>query len=109
MSQEDSPFTQIDREPFLARNPLNGQQEKFRADMLQLFIEFFCQEQSLDLRDLIESLEKCIIVNALLKADGSQKQAAKALGVKYTTLNEKIKRYNIRFEKYPVGGPELLF
>jgi DNA-binding protein Fis len=33
---------------------------------------------------------------------GNQKQAAMAMGIKYTTLNEKLKKYGIRFEKTPV-------
>lgn len=79
--------------------------EKFKNDMLELFIEFFCQQRPLFLKELIENLEKCIILNALSKVEGNQKEAARALGIKYTTLNEKVKRYNIRFQKRPIDSP----
>lgn len=77
--------------------------EKFKADMLELFVEFFCQGRPLDLKGLIDDVEKCIILNALAKVNGNQKKAATILGIKYTTLNEKIKRFQIHFQKKPVA------
>jgi DNA-binding protein Fis len=50
----------------------------------------------------MDNVEKSIIVNVLSKVQGNQKEAAKVLGIKYTTLNEKLKRYRIRFQKSPI-------
>ncbi len=79
-------------------------EDKLKKDFFGLFIELFCQ-QPLCLKDFIEDLEKRIILNTLSKVGGNQKKAAKALGMKYTTLNEKVRRYNIQFQKSPVYSP----
>lgn len=76
--------------------------DKFKIELFELFIEFFCQEQPILLKDLMDNVEKSIIVNVLSKVQGNQKEAAKVLGIKYTTLNEKLKRYRIRFQKSPI-------
>ncbi len=52
-------------------------------------------EESLDLRERTQAFEKKIILTALRKTKGVQNKAAKLLGVKPTTLNEKIKRHGI--------------
>jgi DNA-binding protein Fis len=54
------------------------------------------------LKRFIDNIERSIIVKVLMRARGNQKVAAKVLGIKYTTLNEKIKKYGIRFQKQPV-------
>ena len=46
--------------------------------------------------DAVSSLERRLIESALKQAGGVQKQAAKILGLKPTTLNEKIKRLGIK-------------
>lgn len=57
---------------------------------------------SIPLKEMMDSVERSVILRTLHKVNGNQKKAAKILGVKYTTLNEKIKRYNILFPKKPV-------
>ncbi|MGB3862790.1 MAG: helix-turn-helix domain-containing protein [Candidatus Aminicenantaceae bacterium] len=46
-------------------------------------------------------MEKTVLLRALSQCNGNQKSAAKFLGMKCTTLNEKLKRYNIQFDKKP--------
>jgi two-component system response regulator PilR (NtrC family) len=58
-------------------------------------------EESLDLRERTQSFQKKVILTALKKTKGVQKQAAKLLGVKPTTLNEMIKRLEIDTEDFP--------
>ena len=48
------------------------------------------------LRDLVREYEKNLIVNALQMADWNQKKAAVLLRVNPSTLNEKLKRLNIK-------------
>ncbi len=74
-------------------------EERFRLNILKIFIEIFCVKKRIPLKNLIEGIERMIIVRVLSHFEGNQKNAAEFLGVKYTTLNEKIKRYNIRTEK----------
>ena len=48
------------------------------------------------LRELLREFEKNLIVNALQMADWNQKKAAVLLRVNPSTLNEKLKRLNIK-------------
>ena len=73
----------------------------FRKEVFELFIEYFCIRQRVPFKELIGSVEKSILIRALLQCRGNQKSAAKFLGINYTTLNEKLKSYNIRFDKKP--------
>ena len=59
------------------------------------------QECSLRLYDEVRRFEVNLIKSALSRTGGSQTQAARLLGVKLTTLNSKIKRYNIEFAPFP--------
>jgi transcriptional regulator with GAF, ATPase, and Fis domain len=56
-------------------------------------------EGKLNLDDEVKRYEIGLIRAALDKADGSQTCAARMLGVKVTTLNTKIKRYQIMRRK----------
>jgi len=76
-------------------------EKRFRSNLFRLFVEYFCMSRTLPLKELIGTLERSIIIRTLSKFNGNQKDAAKYLGVKYTTLNEKVKKYNICFRKAP--------
>ena len=67
-----------------------------------LFIEYFIMNTGIPLKKLLGSIERNIILRTLSMVKGNQKKAAKILGVKHTTLNEKIKKFNIQFQKKPV-------
>lgn len=71
----------------------------FEKKLFRLFLEYFFINNSIPLKEFMNDIERKIILGALSKVNGSQKEAAKILGVKHTTLNEKIKKYNIRFRK----------
>ena len=43
----------------------------------------------------VRNFETDLICCALIKAGGSQRKAAQLLGIKFTTLNSKIKKYGI--------------
>ena len=57
-------------------------------------------ETPIALKDVIGELEKKVIVQVLNEVEGNQKDAARILGMKYTTLNEKLKRYGIRVKRF---------
>ena len=65
------------------------------------FIVNFFMSSGISLKEFIGYMEKNIILRALSRVNGNQKYTAEILGMKYTTLNEKIKKYNIRFSKKP--------
>ena len=52
--------------------------------------------QKIDLYEEVEKFEKKLITQALLRTRGNQRAAAELLSLKATTLNSKIKLYNIR-------------
>ena len=53
-----------------------------------------------NLYDVITSFEKNLIRDALRAANWSQKRAAQILGIKATTLNAKMKRYEINAKSF---------
>jgi DNA-binding NtrC family response regulator len=96
--QKESPLSQRYKKAKKGLIP----EKKIKMDIIELFIEFICDEKPIFLKALLENIEKSIILNILFRVKGNQREAANVLGIKYTTLNEKIKRYNIRFQKKPV-------
>jgi len=73
---------------------------------LETLAECFWQQQPRRIKPFMDSLERHIILNALECVFGNQREAAKILGLKFTTLNAKIKKYRIVLERryrYPRG------
>ena len=60
------------------------------------FPNFEMPSEGIPLRKVIEEMELRLILRSLEAAGGVQKRAAELLKVKPTTLNEMMKRYNIR-------------
>jgi len=56
-------------------------------------------QEGISFRDVITGFEKRLIESSLETSGGVQKKAAQLLGLKPTTLNEMIKRYNINLER----------
>jgi len=55
--------------------------------------------EGIEFRDVVSDFEKNLIESTLEAAGGVQKRAAELLHIKPTTLNEMIKRYDIRPKK----------
>jgi DNA-binding NtrC family response regulator len=79
---------------------------KFERDVLHIFIEHARWNNGPQLRQFLENMEKTILCWLLERFKGSQKTTAEYLGIKYTTLHEKVKKHHICFFKQPVGLPE---
>lgn len=73
--------------------------EDYMKNLFSLFLERVCINESVPLAVLMNTVERSIIIRTLSMVDGSQKEAAKILGLKYTTLNEKVKKYKILLRK----------
>ena len=73
-----------------------------KKNVLDALIEYAFMKNGIGLKEFIEELERTLIVKTLAKFNGNQKDSARFLGIKYTTLNEKIRRYNIHFRKEAV-------
>ena len=63
------------------------------------FIETMCGGDRICLKRLLDTLERLIIIRALHRSRGNQRTAAANLGLKYTTLNEKVKKHGLRISK----------
>jgi hypothetical protein len=61
--------------------------------------------EGISLRDVVGDFERRLIESTLEAAGGVQKRAAELLHIKPTTLNEMIKRYDIRPRRRRTGGP----
>jgi len=67
---------------------------------LNLFIEYFyIKQKTLCLREILNNLEKEILIEVLYRVKGNQRDAARFLDLKCSTLNEKIKKHNIKISK----------
>jgi DNA-binding NtrC family response regulator len=53
-------------------------------------------DDAIDLHAEVRRFEEALIRSALIQTGGRQRQAARLLRTKITTLNTKIKRYNIQ-------------
>jgi DNA-binding NtrC family response regulator len=80
----------------------NHPRKKDKKDVLEFFIENVFMNDSINFKEFIEDIEQAILIKTLAKFNGNQRETAKFLGIKYTTLHEKVKRYNINFRKEPV-------
>lgn len=84
--------------------PLNAHLENLREMVCTMMTELEClgrlapnESAPVDLKDAVQKFEIDLISAALEKTRGNQSQAARLLGVKHTTLNAKLKRYQIRY------------
>jgi len=75
---------------------------EFVMKSFTLFIKYFSSAQRVPLKELMNIVERAILIRTLSQLNGNLKNAAKFLGLKYTTLHEKMKKYNIRFRKEPI-------
>ncbi|MBA4124126.1 MAG: hypothetical protein H0X72_16920 [Acidobacteria bacterium] len=66
----------------------------------QANFNFEDESQKISFEDVVQNFEIGLIRNALVQSNGSQTRAAELLGLKLTTLNQKIKRYGIKLGLY---------
>jgi len=92
---------QADKEMLWPLHTISDEQSISREEvwetLLNEALDRLCAEEDLPLKEFIDELEKELILRTLFRANGNRKQAAEFLGIKYTTLHEKLKKHNIRF------------
>jgi DNA-binding NtrC family response regulator len=71
----------------------------FIKEVLNSFIEYLFTQENIPLKDFLEELERTLIIRSLAKFNGNQKRTAVYLGIKTTTLHQKMKKYQIDFHK----------
>jgi len=70
-----------------------------KRDFLTNFLEHFCVKNEISFRELMDQLERAFLVRILSEMNGNQKLASEILGIKHTTLHEKVKKHRIQFKK----------
>ena len=80
-----------------------------RENLIRSYILNNCTSNNVPLKNFIDGIEKEMIVKALKVAGGNQRVASFILGIKPTTLNEKIKKFNIRAGKKIRGKHDLKY
>jgi DNA-binding NtrC family response regulator len=76
--------------------PLPGQdQSEVSIDPNEPFREVLLPEQGVNMNGLVEEMEKSLIQQAIRKSKGVKSKAAELLGLKRTTLLEKMKKFEI--------------
>lgn len=84
------------------RKPDQQNKDEIFTDFWDPVIEnYWFLIQKFPLKELMDKLERTIIISALSKFEGNQRKTAKFLRLKPTTLYEKIKKHNIFFRKIP--------
>jgi len=71
-----------------------------RLALFRLPATLFGMENGVDFYDEVRRFEISLIVGALKHTKGSQTRAARLLKMSHTTLNTKLKTYNIAWREY---------
>ncbi|MBM3305004.1 MAG: hypothetical protein FJY79_03525 [Candidatus Aminicenantes bacterium] len=79
---------------YLGTSP--GQFETMITSLLSMYL---CREQRHPWKTFIGSMERSIIISVLCHTNGNQRDASRILGLKFSTLNAKIKRHRIHIAK----------
>ena len=75
-----------------APDPLDG---RAATEVLDLYIHQFCLSHHVCLKKILDRVEKEILFSVLEETNGNQREAARLLGVKPTTLFYKLQRMGI--------------
>lgn len=86
--------------------PHHGNRTGFQKKILILYARSISHHGiTLGMKPFLEGLEQTLICGALKATYGNQRKAAQLLGIKYTTLNEKVRRFGIRHvERWDARG-----
>ena len=74
------------------------------GNVVELPAQVALPAEGMDLRAYLEHLERSLILKALEAADGTVAQAARLLGLRRTTLVEKLRKYNLTTAELTATG-----
>ena len=72
--------------------------------IFQLFMEYYSLKGDIRFKEFVDKIEHSVLLATLSMFGGNQKDTARFLGLKYTTLNEKIKKHHLSFRKELLDG-----
>ena len=76
-------------------------QKDLTSEILDQFLEIFSNGRDVSLANIMINFEKAILMRALSQFHGNLKKTSIFLGIKYTTLHQKMKKHNIYIRKSP--------
>ena len=77
-------------------------QRERHDQIVDRLIDEYMVKGEMPLKEFLSQVEINLLLLTLQESKGNQREAARILGVKHTTLSEKMKRYNIELYKFPV-------
>ena len=86
-----------------------GLTEQRAEKLVDELTDYICDHVTESLKPIQAVIEKRIITRALRETGGCQRSAARILGIKYTTLNYKVKKHKIRIRKVVSAKKDDLF
>jgi DNA-binding protein Fis len=107
-AQKNVPFQVKNDDQFVADFRSEALEVLFDKKIMHLFMEYYALKRTMQLKEFLDKIERTILLASLSMCQGNQKKTAKFLGLKYTTLSEKIKKHQISFNKAPFLGLSLL-
>lgn len=91
-------------------NGIRGEEmDNSRDTLIRSYILNNCTKKNVPLKSFIDEFEKEMINKALRVSGGNQRVASFILGMKPTTLNEKIKKFNLNRIKKIRGKRDLKY
>jgi len=72
--------------------------------IFHLFMEYYTLKGDMHFKEFFDQIEHSILTASLSMFGGNQKSTARFLRLKYTTLNEKIKKHHLSFRKELLDG-----
>ena len=89
-----------DLEKMIAPIPLprendTNYEEALLTGVLSTVVDKICALESMPLPLFLQYLESRILLRAMQRSGWDRKEAARLLGLKYTTFHEKLKRYGL--------------
>ena len=79
----------------LRKADINEELSYIKTNLVRTYLKKNCSTEQIPLKNFIKSVERELVVKALRISNGSQRVASFVLGMKPTTLNEKIKKFRI--------------
>ena len=85
----------MDSEKLKTASPKEWKLKNFQKEIFDHLIEMYIAKRGAALPDIIADIEKSILLKALDQFSGNLKDTAHFLGIKYSTLYNKMKKYNL--------------
>ena len=102
LADEEPSLAEMAEADSLLSAPFAGGQ--VNGNVVEMPVQVALPAEGMDLRAYLEHLERSLILKALEAANGTVAQAARLLGLRRTTLVEKLRKYNLTTAELTATG-----